>query len=481
MDIYKWLEKQGYEIQAYRDMIGNIEEWKAWHRGNVSNFHDYTQFNGKKSIKQTKHSLGMAKMVSETYADLLLNEKVEYHIGKDKHTEDFISKFIDVVDFQKVANEGIELTMALGTGALVLSLNDVYVSADGIITSDADSAFDLEFVTADKIIPLTYSRQSIQDIAFITNKVIDGNPVVYVNIHKLEEDGYVVYNHYLTADKAGNVKELDNVDSVLKEYRTKSYTPLFTVLRPNIVNTIDNDSPYGISVYHHSIDILKGLDNAYDSLVNEFILGRKRLFINEEALTMDEDTLEPRFDPKDLTFYVLSGGYGGGTEDGEPRKLISESNMTLRIQEHVEGMELMLNLLSNKTGLGDNYYSFDKSGVKTATEVVSDSSDLYRSIKKHELGLANGVRTLFRAVLELGNAVSLLDIPVDADISIDFDDSIIEDTKAIFNRALLLYNSQIIDAVDFFMITDKMSEAQALEKVNNMNQRKSLPEDLLEE
>lgn len=45
-------------------------------------------------------------------------------------------------------------------------------------------------------------------------------------------------------------------------------------------------------------------------------------------------------------------------------------------------------MLGKKTGVGADRYTWDKSGgVKTATEVVSDKSDLYQNLRKHELVL----------------------------------------------------------------------------------------------
>lgn len=477
MDILEWLQKQGYNTQAHESMLPYIKLWRGWHKGKVDSFHDYKVWNGHKSVSQTKHGLGMAKQVSETYADLLLNEKVEYSVGDEQQSQVFNDKFVSQVDFQKVANEGVELVMALGTGALVLSFKDAYIDAQETVTLDESSKFNLDFVTADKIIPLTYSKKDVTEVAFVTNTVIDNKEITYVNIHKLEDEGYVVYNHYFELDERNNLKEIE-LEGVLSEFHTHSYRPLFTIMRPNTVNTIDVDSPFGISVYHHAIDILKGIDNAYDSFVNEFSLGRKRLFISSEALKVDENTLEPRFDTNDLTFHVLEGGYSD-TGAGEPKKLITESNMVLRINEHKEGIQLLLNLLSESVGLGDGYYSFEKGGVKTATEVISDNSSLYRSIKKQELGLQNGLIRLFKSALEIGQ--DIIQLPEDLPVTLDFDDSIIEDTEAIFQRALLLRNAGVIDDVEFFIMTDKLTEEQAIQKVDNILNRKELDVDIEEE
>lgn len=56
----------------------------------------------------------------------------------------------------------------------------------------------------------------------------------------------------------------------------------FVIDRLNIVNNVDPDSPMGVAVFANAIDQLKGVDIAYDSYVNEFILGKKRIFVVPE-------------------------------------------------------------------------------------------------------------------------------------------------------------------------------------------------------
>ena len=85
-----------------------------------------------------------------------------------------------------------------------------------------------------------------------------------------------------------------------------------------------------------------------------------------------------------------------------------------------------LDLLSIKLGLGDEYFKFEQNvAAKTATEVISESSDLYRTIQKHEQILRDSITELIMSIVEIGNASNLFSIK-DPKIAIDFDDSIIE-------------------------------------------------------
>ena len=105
-------------------------------------------------------------------------------------------------------------------------------------------------------------------------------------------------------------------------------------------------------------------------------------------------------------------------------KLFEEYNPELRVEENSEGIQIQLSLLCASCGLGNNYFSFRHNEIKTATEVISENSVLYRAIKKHEILLGHQIENLFRAILKIGG------FP-EAKVSIVFDDSVIEDRRSL--------------------------------------------------
>ena len=96
-------------------------------------------------------------------------------------------------------------------------------------------------------------------------------------------------------------------------------------------------------------------------------------------------------------------------------------------------------MLSEKCGFGPGHFDFEKSGgLKTATEIISDKSDLFQNLKKHELVLNDALTDLIRAVVYMDSGA--LDIPVE----IDFDDSIIEDRKSEYQERSQLVTSGVM-------------------------------------
>jgi A118 family predicted phage portal protein len=124
----------------------------------------------------------------------------------------------------------------------------------------------------------------------------------------------------------------------------------------------------------------------------------------------------PVFDKNDSIFYAIPG-------DREGTNKIDTYDPQIRAEDHDKGMNKALDLLSFKCGMGTGRYKFENGNVKTATEVISDKSDLYQSLKKHEIVLDSALKGMVRAIGQLlGKEIK--------DVNIDFDDSIIQDKES---------------------------------------------------
>jgi A118 family predicted phage portal protein len=79
---------------------------------------------------------------------------------------------------------------------------------------------------------------------------------------------------------------------------------------------------------------------------------------------------------------------------------------------------------------------------KTATEVVSENSELYRTLSKHEIIVEDAIKELIAIIIHYAQAtLGVQGLNADAEVTIDFDDSIIEDKTQEFSRDMLLYNA----------------------------------------
>lgn len=405
-----------------------IDTWKSWYTGSVRKFHRYKMWNGKEHVTCKRLSLGMAKKISEDIADLLLNERVRITI-QDNNTSDFVMGVLNANNFFVVGNDYQERKAYTGTVAYVPYLNNIRIDGNGdILTGSGDVK--INYVSAENIYPLSWCNGYISECAFVFPKVIGTKKYNHIQIHKIQDDEYVIENH-VVENTAGAGKEipvsewnsLKGFESMTECVRTGLKERQFVIDRLNIVNNWYGDNPMGIAIFANSLDVLQGIDSIYDSYINEFTLGKKRIFVAPEMLGTDLYG-NPVFDPDDVIFYQLPEGF---LKDGG--KPIESVDMEIRAEQHEKGINDSLNMLSMKCGFGQNHYRFENGSIQTATQVISENSDMFRSINKHELILEPVLKELIRIIARLGKVIGASTNP-ETEIVVDFDDSIIEDKQA---------------------------------------------------
>ena len=445
-DVRNYLIKRKYNV-ASNETYDHINEWLDWYQNDVEKFHHYSLYNGMVMTKQDRYKLGMAKTVCEDWANLLLNEKVAIKAGS---YEERLSGILGSNNFYTRGNQLVEMAFALGTGAFVEYLN-------------AEDEVVIDYIRADMIYPISWDNGDVTECAFGTPKTIGGKDVVYIQIHRLgriaqEEDPnlYYIENVYVDAESE---KEMDPPEEIEEVVNTGSVEPLFQLITPNICNNIDLDSPLGISVYANAIDEVKGTDLIYDSYMNEFVLGRKRIMvpISQAKRQMQEDGISaPVFDPNDTVYYLLP-------EDRSGNNQLTEVDMTIRASDHELGIQRALDLLSLKVGMGTGRYKFENGSVKTATEVISDKSDLYQNRQKHSIIISV-------AIINMVRAVSFLDAGGAVEVTVDFDDSIIEDTNTIIDKNIKLVNAGLRSKLTAIMEINKCTEADAQKELDRIRE-----------
>lgn len=443
-----------------------VYEWKSWYQGNVKGFHNYTVQNGERQVKCRRYSLGMGKKLCEDWANLLMNEKVKITLEGQKE-QDFIDLVLTENNFTVKANEMQELKSAMGTVAYVPRVIGQEISESGDIVPGNASGIVLDYVTIENIYPLSWQNGYISECAFSSEVMRGGKDYLYLQIHRREDNGnYVIENRIyrydneqLADDQLVNVKGFENIPPVV---HTGSDKRQFVIDRPNISNNVNYLLPTGIAIYANAIDVLQGVDIAYDSYVNEFKLGKKRIMVKPSAAQYLDGT--PAFDPDDVVFYVMP-------EDTEDGAVVTPIDMRLRTAEHNTGIQDQLNILSSKCGFGETYYRFDGGSVATATQVISENSTMFRTIKKMEIVLEQALVELCRILLRLGNTAMNAGLNEDVEISIDFDDSIIEDKQTDFSRDMQLLSAGIMNDWEFrmkWMNEDEETAKAALPKMQDM-------------
>lgn len=363
-------------------------------------------------------------MLSEDLADDLMNEKVGITMPKEPE-KNFVDEILNQNNWSVQSNSYQERKCYTGTVAYVPFLDKAEIATDGSIVPGVGT-ISINYFDAESIYPLSWVNGIITECAFVSVRVIKGKKYAHVQMHIMEGSEYVIQNYVIECTSGSgteispeNWRQLKPFESMAEKVNTGSDKRQFVIDRLNNVNNIDPDSPMGVALFANAIDQLRGIDTVYDSYVNEFVLGKKRIFVAPEMLARNADG-DPVFDPNDVTFYQLPEDT---LKDDKP---LVEVNMEIRAEDHSRAINDFLNILSVKCGFGTQHYRFESGSIQTATQVISENSDMYKTIKKHEIILDSAIKELVSIILRLGNVLGK-GLDENAEILVDFDDSIIED------------------------------------------------------
>lgn len=423
-DIAKVLLAKGYNVK--QDELYNYQkQWKEWYKGDVPEFHHYKEQVLGKVVQKERLTMNMAKKVCEDVAKLLWTEKTGIEVG-DEEANKRLWEILDSKENSFTRNFPIflEKCLAIGTGALIEYKNEY-------------SKTIIDYVLGDIIMPFRYTNSYINGLVTISRfkRIEDKDEIYYTHLTYHEYDGryYNVKNELYKSTSDGKLGEMVDFNSmfpnIVEVESIETEHPRFQVFNNNLANNLFLDNPMSISIFANSIDRFKAIDMKYDSFYKEFKLGKRRIVVDPSALKKQAQADEngnvnyvQYFDSNDETYVAIAGT----NMESDPVKQI---DFSLRAEEHINSINSELNWLSSNIGLGANFYKFDGNGIKTATEVMSENSEAFRTKVHFDIVVNDVIYDLVNVICEMER------IPI-TEISIISDDSIIEDKNTELVRAM---------------------------------------------
>lgn len=453
------LSKKGINVN-----VGSIYDmmaiWKSWYCGNVDDFHYYDVKMADGKVKKCeRYTMNTAKKLCEDFSKLVYSEKVEIKLDTDEKTKE-LDKILNSKKNALARNlpNFLEKTMfALGTGVTV----EYFDNGEPII----------DYISGDMVLPYKFTNSYIYGIITISRtEEKENDKKIYKTLltyHEFDNNTYKKMNEYYISDndsELGKQVDFNTYFPGVEEYEIiETDTPRFQVWCPLIANNFDTDNPLGISIFANQIDKLKAIDIKYDSFTREFRLGKKRILVDKTSLKkspkVNEDgevSYVSYFDTDDEAYVAISG------MENQP---VKDIDFSLRFKEHIDSINAELNYLSSFSGLGNGFYRFDGTGLKTATEVISENSDTYRTKQHHQIVVYDCLYNLVKVICEMAGIQS-------KDITIVFDDSIIEDENALIERGRNLFKDGLISKEKFmkkYLHYEDSEIEEELMKIQNEN------------
>ena len=378
----------------------------------------------------------------------------------------FVQCWLDKNAFDEKMQESIEEGLALGGGALKVWAETRH-DMEGNEIPDTLKLM-IGYCMADQFIPLAWDNAKVTEGVFVSRIAKGGYYYTRLEWHKWDGTTYVITNELYRSEiqKGNNPGETQDILGVryplaeiypYLEERTEVAVEesLFSYWRTPIANNLDDNSPLGMSMYGNALETLRALDICYDSFVREFRLGKKRIIVPARAVrtVVDPQTgkLVRYFDANDETYEALAS-------DTPDDLKVQDNSVELRVEEHIAAINAFLSILCLQTGFSAGTFTFDQhEGLKTATEVVSENSKTYKTIKTIQNQLRPAIEHLVRNMIDVailygmeheGQSVESLATP-GYEVKVTFDDGITQDRQTNINEGVMLIGAGVLSKYTF--------------------------------
>lgn len=490
-------------VPAYNQFYNlGIFVWKYLYRGLYNPWHVIDAPTvGNPKTKRTMFRLNLPKAACAEMAGMIWSEECQVNVTRHGFEPseatptdplgDFVLDVLQKNGFWTKMQEAIEQEQALGGEAIkvwfeptknaegqpVAKINGgkPVVDSDGYKVTDGN--IKIGYCMADQFVPTAWDNAQVTEGVFISRQAKDGYYWTRLEWHKRDGATYIVENELYRADAPKNTEAQDILGyryplaamyPLLNERTefTGLEKSLFSYFRTPIANNIDDNSPLGVSIYSNALDTLHALDICFDSFVREFRLGKKRIIVPArcvETLTGPNGEQIRYFNASDETYEALN------TEDPDSLK-IQDNSVELRVEEHVAAINAFLSILCLQLGFSASTFTFDlHSGLKTATEVVSENSKTYKTIKNNQTQIGTAIERLVENIIAVASlyGVEWGGVPVSTlaaggyECSVVFDDSVIQDRQTNINEGVMLTSNGLMSKQSFMTKILGMTEEQA--------------------
>lgn len=376
-------------------------------------------FHNRKNLNDKEVEINRMNFAKRCCADdANLCEIISVVPEKESAAQEFIDKLLSENRFDVRYREQLERTSATGTvGAYIYLRNADYLEAsDGAMTVKGGD-IRINYCDADCIIPLTVENKLVTECAFSATNIVKGKEKTTLVIFTLEDGRYKAYT--VIFDEKGQ-----KVDAESSSIQLGDVKP-FAIMTNAEVNNLDNMDGYGLPKIYNSIPLFKAVDLCYNILYGDLDKGQKLVFINEliACIQTNKDG-KPYLSPQQKELFILLG-----EKLPQQDSIIKEYNPEIRVEQITKAFELVLSLLSMQFGYGSKKYTFENGQIKTATEYIGSKQDAMQELNKQRKQATDYIEDIIHAAMWFSNQFSGTSFDVKEPLSIEFDDSYVEDKQ----------------------------------------------------
>lgn len=398
----------------YTNALTIIEQCQAWYENEViEDFHKRTNLN---NVDYELNRMNFAKRCCADDANLC--EIVSVAPEKESVSQEFIDTLLEQNRFDVQYREQLERTSAIGTVGAYINLKgtDFMKSVDGTIKAKGGKIH-INYVDGDCIVPLTVENKLVTECAFSATGKSKGKDkttlVIFTLINALYQAETVVFDSY--------GKKIEEECSKVNLGNVKP----FSIMQNAEVNNLKNMAGYGLPKIYNSVPMFKALDLCYNVLFSDLSKADKIVLINELLCEVRDSKGKPALTPQQKEIFVMLG-----EKLPDEKSLVQEYNPEIRVEQITKAFELVLSLLSMSFGYGTKKYTFENGKITTATEYIGEKQDCMQELNKQRNNATDYITDIIHAAMWFSNTFCGTSYNVEEPLSIEFDDSYIEDKQA---------------------------------------------------
>lgn len=244
--------------------------------------------------------------------------------------------------------------------------------------------------------------------------------------------------------------------------------PLYAYFKIPLGNTIDTNSPLGVSVFARAVNVIKEADKQYQRLIWEYKATEAAIDAADDAFNIDANgnPILPEGKERLYRINTLDSAKVPGSE------LFKHWTPAIRDENYIRGMNRMLMQIEDLCCVARGTISDLNQDVKTATEITTTKQRTYSTVSDIQQSLQYALDCLVIAIEELTILYKLC--PAGKyEVAYVWDDSVIVDANTERMRDLQEVSQDLLDAYEYRMTWRGEDEETARRKIAEIKKGRS--------
>ena len=381
-----------------------------------------------------------------------------------------------------------QIEYGIAKGGLVFK---PYVVINELEGDETQIEIEFDYIQADAFYPLTFDASNrITEAAFVQTKTEKETIYRRLEYHKWEKNTVTIINRaFKSINNNSAMAEIDlgheipltdvpEWSSLQKETVIKNVNrPLFAYFRMPEANTVDTNSPLGVSGYSRAVNLIRDADIQYSRLLWEYEAGEIAINVDRDAFTYLEDG---QGNQHTVLGHMQNRLYR--RMDITNDELFEPFAPPLRDANYTEGLNTILMRIEDVCGISRGTLSDSIDIARTATELKILKQRSFQT----NVDIQSAIQSTLEDVIYIMNTYcTLYNITPEGeyDVSFEWDDSLIIDIDAELEKRIVLQQNGIVSKVEnrmwYFGETERQAQ-EALTKISE-EQQELIESDLVRE